>query len=124
MWPPEVGFVSPPEETHPESEAQLGDQTWRIEGFTLVLQGLLCTQHLIPLRVLQAHAWLVIPTRAELITESLVNLIAQGDLKSLYRSVKGLAKSGIPRIEPESPRSIAGSDGLVALQPLRRYGTA
>ena len=56
MWPPEVGFISPPEETYPESEAQLGDQTWRIEGFALVLQGLFCTQHLIPLRVLQAHA--------------------------------------------------------------------
>jgi len=56
MWPPEVRFVSPPEETYPESETQLGDQTWRIEGFALVLQGLFCTQYLIPLRVLQAYA--------------------------------------------------------------------
>ncbi len=56
MWPPEMRFVPTPEETHPESEAQLSDQAWRIERFPLVLEGLFCTRHLIPLRILEADA--------------------------------------------------------------------
>jgi hypothetical protein len=112
-------FVPAPEETYPESKAQLGDQAWRIQRFPLVVQGLFCTRHLISLRVLEADAWLVVPTRTELITESFVNLIAERDFKTLNRPVERFAEGGVPRVETESLSGVAGSDSLVALQPLR-----
>jgi hypothetical protein len=52
VWSPKMCFVPPSKETHPESEAQFGDQAWWIDWFPLALQRLFCPQDLILVRVL------------------------------------------------------------------------
>jgi hypothetical protein len=119
MGPPEMGFVPASEETDPESKTQLGDQAGWLEPLPLMSQRLFGAQYLIALDVLQRDASVFVPAWTERMRRSLVNFIAQCDLKALDGSIKRFTQRGIPYIKTKCLRGVPGSDALVSLQPLR-----
>ena len=116
-------LISPAEETGPESKIELGNYPGRIERFSLLLQRLLGARDLVLLNMLQSHAGCGIPVRPELSSETLVNLIAQCDLEPLDWTVKSLAQSYIPHVQPKGLSRVSCRDDFIALEPFRRHGT-
>lgn len=62
---PEVGFVLRTEKTYPESEAEFGDESVRLEWLALGAKRLLGATDVVLMRMMQAETPRIIPTGAQ-----------------------------------------------------------
>jgi hypothetical protein len=92
-----------------------------IERLLLKLERVLCIGDLPLLRKLDANLGIVVPLQATEGGEPFVDLIAQRDFDPLQWPIQGLAESGVPHVEAQRLRRVAGGDRDIALQANRRH---